>query len=372
MRVWHVHVSRRLGPVNGVVQAIHQLAEAQRALGCDVEVLHGTGDDPRRRAASGTAAGLAAEWRERRAAPPDVVHLHELFRPPHLAVAPLLRTVPYVVSTHGATEPANLARYRGRKAAYARLVERRVLRRARALVALTPTERDHVRAWLAGSPPVHVVANVADPALLAASPWAPAEGPPAPTGRPDTLVCLARYDVRHKGLDRLAGLAAWLPDAGVVVHGAPCGNEPERLAALRAASPASFRFAPPVTGAGKERALREAAGFVLLSRWEGLSMALLEALALGVPCFVSPEVAATLGDRPPVVVVPDEPAAAADLVGRLLADPARRAAVGRAGRSWAERHASPGTVAARMLEVYRAAAGGPGRAAAPTGPGRSR
>ncbi len=355
MRVWHVHASGRLGPVNGVVQAIHHLAEAQRAHGMVVEVLYGTEDDPMGGPASGTFAGLRAAVRARRAAPPDVVHLHELFRPPHLALAPLLARVPHVVTTHGATERQNLARYRWRKAAYGRLVERAVVGRAAAVVALTPVERDQIGAWLPGAPPVHVVPNVADPDLLAAPAWSPLAG-----GRTPTMVCLARWDVRHKGLDRLAALAAALAGIDITVHGSPCGNEPQRLAALRAEAPAGLRFAPPVAGAAKVESLRQAAGFVLLSRWEGLSMALLEAMALGVPCFVSREVGDTIADPAAVVVLPDDPPAAAAMVRGILGDPGRALAVGRAGRAWAERNASPGAVAAAMARVYDEAVRGAG------------
>lgn len=341
MRIWHVHASPRLGPVNGVVQAITLLAAAQRAHGHTVEIVYGTDDDPRQGPAVGTAAGLR---RRRLAGPvPDVVHLHELFRPPHLALVPLLGRVPFVLSTHGATAPENLARYRLKKAVYGRLIERRFVRRAGAVVALTPVEKRQVEAWLPGGPPVRVVPNVADPQLLAAPPWEP--------GPSSELVCLARWDVRHKGLDRLAQLAAHGVD--VTVHGAPCGNEPRLLATLQATAPPNLRFAPMVSGPDKAAALRAAAGFVLLSRWEGLAMALLEALALGVPCFVSSEVAETLGHSAPVVVLPDDPAAAAVVVKDHLADVDLAAA----GRHWAEQNASPAAVASAMDRVYAGLAG---------------
>jgi glycosyltransferase involved in cell wall biosynthesis len=283
-------------------------------------------------------------------APPDLIHLHELFRPPHLVLAPWLRTTPYVVSLHGATSPANLARYRERKSLYGRLVERRLVAGAGVVLALTPGERAEAHRWHPGLPPVRVAANVADGGLLAAPGWHPPT--PGPEGATE-VVTLARWDVHHKGLGRLAELATGVPEVRFTVHGRPCGNEPERLAELRATAPPNLVLAPPVLGDAKVDALRGARAFVLLSRWEGLAMAMLEAMALGVPCIVSSEVAATLGTAPPVITLPQEPGLAVDALRRVLADDGRLHATGRAGRAWARSHAAPAVVAEEVASAYR-------------------
>lgn len=74
---------------------------------------------------------------------------------------------------------------------------------------------------------------------------------------------------------------------------------------------------------------------VFSSRWEGLSLAALEALAAGVP-LVSTDVAGMrelLGGGAGVIVRGREPAALAEEVVALLGDPARRDAMGGRGRS---------------------------------------
>jgi glycosyltransferase involved in cell wall biosynthesis len=55
-----------------------------------------------------------------------------------------------------------------------------------------------------------------------------------------------------------------------------------------------FHLLPPRTGASLGSAYAAADVFVLASRWEGLSLALLDALALGLPALVTPEVGRTI------------------------------------------------------------------------------
>ncbi len=357
MRVWHVHVSPRLAPVNGVVQSLHRLAAAQRAEGHDVTVFHGTERDPRHGPERGRAVTLATQLRRARAAhgAPDVLHLHEPFHPPHLVARALLRDVPVVVTLHGALAPASLRRSRLRKAAYGTLVERAALGRADRVIAHSPGEAETVRAYARREPVVELIPNAADPDLLDGPGWTGSEGRTAEDHLP-RLVTLSRWDVRHKGLDRLAAVARRLPEVGVRLHGLPCGNDPEQLDLLLATAPPNLAFLPPVTGEAKRDALLGADAFVLLSRWEGQAMALVEALALGVPCLVSPEVADTLDAPDAVAVLPRAPEHAAAEVRRLLADRDGLADLGRRGRRWAAGTATPSRVAALVTAAYASGA----------------
>jgi glycosyltransferase involved in cell wall biosynthesis len=114
--------------------------------------------------------------------------------------------------------------------------------------------------------------------------------------------------------------------------------------------------------------------FVLPSRWEGLSLALVEALGAG-----RAVVATRVGGNPEVVrdgetgllVPPDDPAALADALAGLLDDPARRERLGAAGAEDARRRFAIEEHVRQLAALYRAGlaerAGEPRAARAPEG-----
>jgi glycosyltransferase involved in cell wall biosynthesis len=143
-------------------------------------------------------------------------------------------------------------------------------------------------------------------------------------------VCVGRV-TRQKGQDML--LTAWpavrrrCPEAELRIVG-----DGSLLAALRGWAPPGVRFVPPVID---PRPWYAAADVVVLpSRWEGLSLTLLEALASGCPVVVSDilglaeAITAGVGARVPV----GDTGALADAVARRLNDRDLRAAEATAAR----------------------------------------
>jgi glycosyltransferase involved in cell wall biosynthesis len=102
---------------------------------------------------------------------------------------------------------------------------------------------------------------------------------------------------------------------------------------------------------------KQASVFVLPSRQEGLSNALLEAQSWGVPAVVSdiPGNRAVVRDGENGVVVPvgDESALAAALL-RLLGEPSSRAAMGRSGRAQMEKSFAMDKVIQHLEDTYQA------------------
>jgi glycosyltransferase involved in cell wall biosynthesis len=89
------------------------------------------------------------------------------------------------------------------------------------------------------------------------------------------------------------------------------------------------------------------------SRWEGLPMALLEAMACGKPCVVT-----SVGGIPSVIddganglmVPPEQPQAMADALARVMADASLQASLGATARECALRRYDVG----RALQAYEA------------------
>lgn len=349
MRVWHVNLTAARLQVDGIATAVRRVAEAQGRAGADTAVFCPALDD---RSPAQALADVRRGLRDPEARP-DVVHFHSLFRPFHRGVAALLRRrgVPYVVSPHSAAAPHGLARRGALKRAYMLAVERRFVANAAGVLCLTDVERADVARFAPRfQGPAIVVPNPApDPDGLS---WDPAPPPARPR-----VVTLSRYDVRQKGLDRLCAMAGRRPEVDFAVYGEPDKNEPGLVDRLRAEAPPNFHLCPPVFGKAKDRVLRRASLFILPSRWEGLSMSLAEALAAGVPCAVSQEVAATLpiADQDLGLVLDDDSAASADQLRSALDDRDRLEAWSRAGAAYAARTFDATAVAYRTLDGYQEA-----------------
>jgi glycosyltransferase involved in cell wall biosynthesis len=224
----------------------------------------------------------------------DVVQLHSVFTPPNALLARQLR-VPYVISPHGGYAPASLARSARRKTAYKYLLERPMLRRAALRVALTDVEARDLDAFGAGRP-VAVIPNGVIPAPrdLDGAAFRRELGL-GPTDR--LLLFVGRLDILHKGLDVLLDGVAGAPAWRLAVVGPDVRGGRAWLLARAEALGMLSRLA--VVGPRQGRALHEAFAaadcFALTSRWEGLPIALLEALAHGVPAVVSPAVDRLVG-----------------------------------------------------------------------------
>ncbi|OON75373.1 glycosyltransferase [Streptomyces tsukubensis] len=186
----------------------------------------------------------------------------------------------------------------------------------------------------------------------------PAAVPGVP-GMPSTpvVVCVGRL-CRQKGQDVL--LDAW-PEVRRQIPGATLvlvGDGPD-AEALRAAAPASVMFA----GAAAETATwyRAADLVVLPSRWEGMALAPLEAMACGRPVVLS-EVGGARESLPrqlasPCLVPPEDPRAlAAALVTLALDAPLRTALAGHGLRHVRATHDVRHTAEA-VAAVYRGVLG---------------
>ncbi|MET9622527.1 glycosyltransferase [Streptomyces sp. NPDC006464] len=307
------------------------------------------------RAGRDPGPGLVRESRDLarliRAARPALVHAHSAKA--GLCARLVLRgRVPTVYQPHAwSFEAAD-----GAVGALARRWERWASRWTARIVCVSEAERDTgERAGVRA--PWSIVHNGVDVARFASGDPGRTEVP-APRETPGpTVVCVGRL-CRQKGQDTL--LAAWpavlaqAPTARLVL----VGDGPD-AARLRAAAPPSVRF----TGAVEDTApwYRAADLVVLPSRWEGMALAPLEAMASGRPVVVSDVDGAREslppGHAPVCLVPPEDPAALAAAVGRLLGRPGLRESLGREAQEHVLSRFDVRRTGAAVADVYRELAG---------------
>ncbi len=268
---------------------------------------------------------MADWWRLFATRPAPVAHIHTcsgttFFLDGALLLLSRLRGAPVVLHVHGARFDAFLDGLAAPAAALARWLARR----AAVVIVLSDEWQDKLASRWPGVRLLVVANGVATPAP------APAV---AQTGTP-RFVFLGNLG-RRKGVHVLLQAAARSAQPWQLVLAG--GDEEPGFSAwaqqevARLGLGARVQLAGPVVGDAKRQLLAGAQGFVLPSLAEGLPMALLEAMAAGLPAVVT-----AVGAMPGVVregvdghVVPadDAPALAAALDG-LATQPALRARLG--------------------------------------------
>ncbi|MDT0306992.1 glycosyltransferase [Streptomyces sp. DSM 44917] len=375
-------------PVDGgVARVVIDLVRAQTRAGMRVVIACPPGGElPRAAAAAGAEVrvwlaergpGPNLPWeaayagRLLRRAGPEVVHLHssKAGLAGRLALRGRMPTVfqPHAWSFEALTGPA---------ARLAAAWERRAARWAGRVLCVSEAERARGEAaglsarWsvipngvdLERYPEADGVARRGARAALATVHGLPQRAP--------LVVCVGRL-TRQKGQDVL--LRAW-PRVAARVPGARLalvGDGPERPGLGAVAGP-DVLLAGHTEDAGPWYAAADAV--VLPSRWEGMALAPLEAMAVGRPVVLTDVGGAreTLpeGQAPHCLVPPGDPDALADALAALLLDPARRAALGRAAAAHARRSHDVRRTAAACLGLYaEMLAGRGGEEAGPRRPG---
>lgn len=176
-------------------------------------------------------------------------------------------------------------------------------------------------------------------------------------GGPFVLLFLGRIDPK-KNIESLLRALARLPETvrlQVAGNGAP--DYVRRLQALAAelGLGARVEWLGYVEGARKAAVLQQARAFVLPSHSENFGISVVEALACGLPCIVSQQVAiapAIAQARAGVVTGPD-PAGIAKGIHALLAERAGYQAMSAAARALAQRSFSSAAMGERLEALYR-------------------
>ncbi len=232
------------------------------------------------------------------------------------------------------------------------LFERTTLARASAVHATAPLEGSELVSLGLPAPNVHFIPNgverPADPAPLSDGPFAEL---------PSRYVLFLSRISWKKGLDRLIQAWQWVPDMPLVIAGNDEESYQPRLVELVRSLGLSDRiiFLGPVKDRHKWALYSHAELFVLPSYSENFGNVVAEAMAMGCPVAVTPEVGiATLVESAGAgIVVSGEPRDFAAAVRELLADPERRRVMAQNGSVAAREQLSWTGVAAKTEDLYR-------------------
>jgi glycosyltransferase involved in cell wall biosynthesis len=282
----------------------------------------------------------------------DVVHLHSVFLWPTLAGARAARraNVPYVLAPRGMLVGSLIKRKsRLLKTTWITLFERANVAGAAAVHVTSDLEQSELAKLNMQEAHVAVIANGIDlPDLAQPSPY------PAATLN-SYVLSLGRINWK-KGLDRLVRAMTFVPNVTLLIAGNDEEDEQPRLEALVRDLGMSNRvqFLGPIYGEKKWELLRSAALFALPSYSENFGIAALEAMACGCPVVVTPDVglARIIGEAGAGIVVDGEPENLGSSILALMSDPARRKAMGEAGRELATEKFSWNGIAEKMEQLY--------------------
>ena len=217
---------------------------------------------------------------------PDVVLFHSLFEMPCIMMAKVLLElgIPYAIQMHGAMSIANYRKGRLKKWIANKLWFDSFVRKAKALVFLNEAEHENCLSTKINSSYAilpngceqkqdsYIQHEIKDPV---------------------NIVYIGRIAFNHKGLDMLIESLRLLQKTGrndfyLSIYGNEKDPDVEKLKQSLVDLQEIASYKGGVYGDEKDKVFKEADAFILTSRYEGMPRGVLEALAYGVPCILTP------------------------------------------------------------------------------------
>jgi glycosyltransferase involved in cell wall biosynthesis len=286
----------------------------------------------------------------------DVVHAHGALSPATIALGATLLGFPAVVTPLGAGPPGDLKRVQGKFAGKWRV--RMLVGRAH-FVALSEEIAAELRALGVPTERLHEIPNGFDTTHF---------HPPSQAEREDARrACAMSFERCYflfvgrlhdvKRVDTVIRALREVEDIDLVI----VGDGPERGALERCAAEAGVARRVRFTGFRDDvdAFMRAADVFVLPSAAEGMSNALVEAMASGLPSLVTSSIGgvdALVTEQRGIVVPPEDVVAWAAAMREIAGDAARRRELGVAASAFARASLSIDRTADRLASLYRSVA----------------
>lgn len=281
-----LHVAEIHARVNGITEVVFRLSTEQQKLGHRVRIFTIANDmDVQNTETLLKMESVIHFYQEVRNWKPDIVILHSLYKRRYLAYALILKhlNIPYLIEAHGAMSHANQQKNAWKKKIANLLFYNRFVKNATAVIYLCEDEK-HDSVFCSLTKGVIIPNGVDIPVEYGLR--------TVEQNSFVTVIYLGRFDIHHKGLDILSEAIArfhhdfLMKRFKILFYGYGAGET--KLKEILQPYKDVAEVCRPVYGLEKAEAYRNGNIFILTSRYEGLPIAILEALSYGLPCIVTP------------------------------------------------------------------------------------
>ncbi|MEB3218954.1 MAG: glycosyltransferase [Nostocales cyanobacterium 94392] len=292
----------------------------------------------------------------------DIIHTHYLFSYPSTCAGLIARRqgIPYIVSTIGQLTPWALAQSRLKKQIYTSLIERHNLNRAAAIHCTSDGEAEDVRNFKIQTPTITLPLGVNQPANFPQAKQKLCHIYNISTQTPVILFLsrlhyVKRPDLLVRCLDELVTQNF---DFHLIFAGSGEADYENQLKNLVASSGLTTRttFTGFLTGIDKEIVLQGSDIFVLPSFSENFGIAIVEAMAAGLPVIITPgvQIAPEIAQAKAGLVVDGEIDALSNAIAQLLASANSRHQLGENGKKLVSYRYSWSAISQNLASVYTA------------------
>jgi glycosyltransferase involved in cell wall biosynthesis len=289
----------------------------------------------------------------------DMLHLHSVFLWPTWAAACISRKVgkPYIIAPRGMLEKELILRKnRFAKGLWIYFIEKKNLRHAAVIHVTSENEKREIERFGFYLPPSFIVPNGIDLEETRLSINNVSRFIAELISKKPYLLFLGRINWK-KGLDRLIPALSYVPHIPLIIAGNDEENYRPAIEALAVSHGVSDRiiFTGPVHGDDKSALLQNASVLVLPSYSENFGNVVLEAMAVGCPVVVTPEVGLsdTVLDSGAGIVVQGEPDQLGNGIKNLLSNPDLIRRMGENGLKVVKERFTWAVVAGQMERVYQ-------------------